>query len=375
MPCVVLCQVAQPGTLVRMNDHSGTEHGNDLDETAPEGAQNVVSIGKKHRPRAVREVETAPVAINIYGAVPATATAWACHKQGLHGAFEVLSWGEPGETAELREWPLSQLSEDEIRRRWGAGTFQCQWLKATETGGRRNLQRGRIFTLRAPEAVAPPPAAVASSPLGESFDLTMRVMAMIEKQSDQKVNNVMQMARELGGGGRGGLGGAELQLILQNQSAATEKQIQTAVAAAVAPLQAQLEREDEEGGSTVGAVAAAAAPLIRGKGAWATVANLAMANPDLVKVALPLVADTAMKVLALFTPKASPVAAPAPVVAPAPSPAPRPRAVAEQAAGPVVETGSVSSWRSDDPPAQTGPALDLDDAEEPAPLGGASDGS
>lgn len=320
-------------------------------ETDEETSQNVVSIGAKSRPRAQREEEPVTVPLSPFGAVPADATYWAAHKAGLGGTWDTLSWGAPGDTVELREWPLADLSEETVRERWGAGIYKIQWLKATPRGGRKSITYGRPVTLRPVDPVAPPAvraAAVAASPMGDAFALATQIMGMIEQNAEAKVQGYATMAQLIAGQNRGGgLGAAELQLILQNQATATKD----LVMAAIAPLQQELRDlrsardEDEPSGLPVAEAAAAAAPLIKGKGGWAAAINFAAANPKIVEVGLPVVAEMFGKLAGIFTPAPVPAPAPAP-----PAPAPRPRAMPEVAPAPAavvpaVESSSLSSWR------------------------------
>jgi hypothetical protein len=327
-------------------DGEGSE---DTGETVSETPENVVSIAPKGRPRAVPEPDAPAVPVSIFGAVPGAASYWAIRRQGLGGTLETLSYGAPGASAEVREWPIPELSEETIQKRWGAGTYQIEWLGVSATGGRKTVTRGRFFTLRPIEAPAPPPAAPASS-LGEAFTLATQIMGMIEHNADRKVEGYATMAKLLGAGQSNGLGAAELTLILQKQAESTRDM----VTSIVAPLQRDLAElratKDEPSG---GGVVAAAAGLVKGSGMGAQILNYAAANPEIVKTVLPVVSDMVGKLAAIFTPPAPPKFIPratpeaagaalaaAPMIAAALAPSSAPSQVAP---------GSLSAWESRTP--------------------------
>lgn len=348
----------------------GTDEGaaGDLD-----GGQNVRPIRPKPRARAEKqaadESEVMPVPISCFGSVPESAEYWGIQRTGMGGAWEVLAYGTPGSGVELREWPLAELSEAEVRRRWGAGLYRVQWLKGNGRGGRAAIGYGRTFKLTAPESASAPlaPAPSPLSSLNEGLSLATQIMGMVEAKADSKVDHVMQMAKfyaDIGGGRNNGLGAAELTLILQKQGESTRELI----TAAVAPLQrelGELRAARDAAPGLAGAAASAAGGLIKGSGGLATALNFAQGNPDLVKAALPLVADMFGKLAGIFTappaprpivravPELASSAAASPAayspVAPVPVPVPAP--------APPVEAspGSLGAWEarapSEAPPA------------------------
>ncbi|MDB4884459.1 MAG: hypothetical protein JWL95_3225 [Gemmatimonadetes bacterium] len=335
-------------------DGEGHEETGDTTETEVEDGGNVTPIRPKRRPRAVEESDPVPVPVSIFGGAPPSATHWACHRIEQSGAPVALSWGDEGESVELREWPMVELTEKTIRERWGAGSYKIQWLRS-ENGSRKSISYGRVFKLRevAPPP-APPPVVVGSNPMLDAFTLAMQITGMLEKQSDQKVSSVVQMAQMFAGRSNG-LGAAELQLILQNQAQQSEKQIAAAVAAAVAPLNERLaafddDDDDDDEPSAVGAAARAVAPLIKGKGFIPQALNFASANPDLVKAVAPMAIGFAQGVLSLLQKQRE-----AAQQQPAPPQPPRPRAVVEHEQPPQPPPAAASSpptvdWAPHGPP-------------------------
>lgn len=338
-----------------MTDFDDDEHeGNDNDEAgdddddgpetenAPPGPSEASPARSRRLPRAQPSVTAAAAAApsgppSPFGGVPLNATAWGIRKRndvgGTYGPD--LPWNPPGATIALREWPLAELSEQTVRQRWGAGTYQVHWLRTSERGGRDHVSYGREVTIL---PVVTPPAPAASSapampPAAGGLAEALQVLQIIESQADKKIEGMASLARLIAAGnGGGGLSEAGLSAILESNRTATVE----AVRAAVAPLVAD---DDDDASSTAGAVANAAAPFIKGKGTLSTVLNFAQANPELatkiagvvVPAVVPAVQSVLTSLLAAFAapprPPPPPVAAinPAlprarPVAVPAPSP-------------------------------------------------------
>jgi len=325
----------------------------------------------KPRPRAVpapRPVDPS-VPMSNFGGVPEGVTHWRMRRQQLGGGWEALSHAEPGAIAAVRVWPLAELKEEAIRERWGAGRYQVQWVRPTAGGGSNVLRGGQLVEIlpeTPPASATPVHAAALSSSLGPEVDRTLQMMRMIAGEADAKMSSVLQFAAALAGRQNNGFGAAELELIMRNNREATA----AAVAAAVAPLQAELasmraelDGEDDDEPGIVGAAAGAAASsgLLRGKGAWVQAANFAAGNPELVKAALPIVADTLSKIAAIFTP-AKPRPVPMmPPPAPSSPPMPPPAASLHGDAGRPVN-GSAPVPAPVVPPAPAAPEESKNDA-------------
>lgn len=335
--------------------HVGDGAGVDGDEgqELPEGVTGL--------PRAHPEVEELPSSVSPLGEVPARATYWGIRRQSMGGRWEVLSWGAPGEDAEVREWPITDLSVKTIQARWGAGTYQVQWLQPSGAGGRKHLTYGRPAVVRAavavPDVVAPAPGVAPASPFGPEFTHAMQIMGVIKQSAASDLQNIRAMADLMGGGNRG-LGGAELQLILQNQAAQTAALMKELVASAVAPLHAKLaeieardDDDEDDAGGGLAAVAQAGAGLIKGKGWLGTVLNWAQGNPDLakevIKGGMPIIASAATKIAEVVSapqPRAPMPRAQAPVVVTSTAPPVAPATHVHAPAAPEPEPGSLSSW-------------------------------
>lgn len=322
------------------------------EDAAPSAAPPVARARKPRAPMPAPASGPPPVKPpGVFGAVPPLVSHWGIAKRSPTGIFEPRGWAPPGAGIELKEWPISDLSETTLRDRWGDGVFAVQWIKPSNNGGRALLRGGRevtILPLAAPAApaAAAAPAAPAVNPAFAQLLPTFELMDLLQRRQDSDLGRLASLA-ELMAGRSQGLGAAELELILQRQ-AATQA---AAIAAAVAPLQAQIatmqEGEDDEGSPLLEA-AAAAAPFIKGKGLWGQAVNLAFAHPEaaatIAEKALPVLLEGASKLLAMFLPQqaTAPAAGPASVVVQMrPQGVARPRAVAAPAA---PRTAAEEAW-------------------------------
>lgn len=280
-------------------------------------------------PRAKPRAAVAAGPISPFGAVPRAATAWGIRKKpDVGGAWgRELEWAGPGDTLAVREWPLEELSEAEIRRRWGPGIYQVHWFKTTDTGGRGHLSYGREVTVL--PAIAPSSPAPASPPAGVSaLAEALQMMQILDQQSadrraaitaeaNQQIAGMAQLATimQRNAGGGGGIDAATLQTILRENREAT-------VAAVREVVGADDGDEDEGAAGVAGAAAAAAAPFVKGKGTLAQLLNFATANPaaaaKIAETALPIAASALGKLAEVFAPKAPSSPPPPPPAAVAP---------------------------------------------------------
>ncbi len=288
------------------------------DEDEDDDGARLAPIAAKRRPRASPAETDSPIAESIFGVVPKSVHDWRILKRSLHGDFVRMSWAAPGATLKIDTFPLDDLNEETIRTRWGAGTYRVEWRRPDN----RVLRGGKTVEILDPVRDVPSAAlehAPSSSVFGPEVDRTFAMMQLIDQQSTAKMSQVMQFAAALatanGGGNGGGLTADRLELILAKQAENTAK----IVAAAIAPIAAEMatlrreldEGEDDDEGGAASAIAAAVPQFIKGKGGFAQFANFMAGNPELVKVGLPIAAEALGKVAAIFTPP----------------PPPRPRAV------------------------------------------------
>ncbi len=323
------------------DDDGSTGDDEDEDDDLTMGNPKPVDVPAS-RPRARRAVAEKPEAVSppsIFGAIPEGVTHWGVCKRNVGGVFEEVGWAAPGAGVELREWPIGDLSEDTLRDRWGPGHYQCSWIRPQPRGGRRTLRGGREVSILALPSKASAPALSPSSPLaalGETFGLAKELMGTIKSEAQATVDGWTQIAAIMGTQNRGGLGAAELELILQRSAASNQAAITAAVTLAVEPLREQnaalaarlaaIDDEDDDSPIT-DAVAAAAPTFIKSKSGWAQALNLAVAHPDATKKiaegVLTGLAPAFMKIAEAFAKKPEP-----PAAKPAADEAERPRAKA-----------------------------------------------
>jgi hypothetical protein len=90
------------------------------------------------------------------------------------GEYKWCSWDE-GNGAKTNRWPLEKFSLEDIRARWGGGTYRCWWYR--EAGGQATS--GRTFEL---EALASEPPTMAPHANVESVTLTRaELRAMLDE--------------------------------------------------------------------------------------------------------------------------------------------------------------------------------------------------
>lgn len=126
----------------------------------------------------------------------------------------------------LKHWPLSTCSVDVIRERWGSGEFRVVWLvldpdHPQPEQRQRSGGNGRQFVLDsmpAPVHVAAP-AVATRAPSG--FEEAAAIMRFADDRTASQLAMVATLAQTFAGAnaGRGGLGAAELELILTRQTA------------------------------------------------------------------------------------------------------------------------------------------------------------
>lgn len=149
---------------------------------------------------------------NALGTPGDTVTHWGIsriHQREGKEKLERLEYADDG-GVHLREWPIGILSVDEVRARWGAGTFKCHWLIVDEQAEapserRKSGGHGKTFTLDAelPTRIAAPPREAAmpniAAPNGLSADSLLSVvttmMALADKRADTMISAVTQLAR------------------------------------------------------------------------------------------------------------------------------------------------------------------------------------
>lgn len=242
------------------DDHTGADSETEGGENATSTPDDKPAVRARSRSRVV----VGPP--SPFGAVPERATHWGIVRLGVGGSEDKLTFRSPDGAQELREWPLSELSEATVLQRWGAGTYRVTWWGAAARGGIGFITRGRVVTFHAPEA---PPAAVAmptSAPNG--FDQAIAFMRLADERVGTQLSAIAQLATAIAGRQSGGIDAATLQLLMDRQASTMREALQSVtqeLRGELAEVRRELAsfEEEGEGESTAAAVARAAAPLVK----------------------------------------------------------------------------------------------------------------
>lgn len=251
-----------------------TEHANDAERDDERDENEVVEASgdapKPVKPRTykrARAVADPSRELSIFGALPADATHFGIKKLNARDKFESQFAPSADGEAEVREWPLAQLSIGFVRQHWGGGQYRVEWVGPTDNGGRGFICNGRPFTVRAPEqAVAPQPAA-APTPFQQAVDF----MNMTDRRVGEQLDGIAKIAQIIAGvrpAQPTGPDASTLELMFQRHAHLTRDAVQ----AVVAPLQEEVSNlrariaefeEDEEEEEDDRAAPASAAPVFR----------------------------------------------------------------------------------------------------------------
>lgn len=128
-----------------------------------------------------------------WGAFPIETTHWGLHRRSVAGAWEKMSWAPEGEKVDATEWPIADLTVDNVAGRWGAGTYVIHWFGLSPAGGRRYISKGREFHIRPETPVAAQPAPGGGGDFERAVVL-MKSMAEVSRMFAQQAQTVVQPA-------------------------------------------------------------------------------------------------------------------------------------------------------------------------------------
>ncbi len=177
----------------------------------------------------------------------------------------------------LREWPLSELTQETVRERWGSGDYKVYWFANdpdnVDPGSRhRPAGNGPIVTFDEPEKQRiPAPLPVAPPPPPTGFEQALQFMALADQRAATQLQSIIATAQTLGGGGGGSAD--MMRLLLENQRLSMQQMLDQQRAASeaslalvrgeLATLRSELEDDDGEDGAPIEGAVRAAAPLFR----------------------------------------------------------------------------------------------------------------
>lgn len=332
-------------------------------------------------------------------------THWGISRVKLGGKLERLDHPAEG-GVRVREWPLAELALDEVRARWGAGSYKIHWLiPDADDPQQRSGGHGPLFTLD-PELsthVAPPPpaptmpaaapVAIAAPSNGLTADSLLTVVTTMMQLSDKRAEATINAITALASAQRAPERSAGPDVAVLNEMAALRAELaatnaRTEAAAQRAELEAKhreevarLQREVEDAKRRADEAEREAEretkpaiepgqPIMTQLGFGA--ANALMQKPEIAAALIEKAAPVLGALFGVGAPAASP---PPPASGPAPSngvPAPKVMPAAPpvvRAAAPVVKPAApidpaTSSWQPIAPPP---PSTEQPVAEQPAP--------
>lgn len=232
--------------------------------------------------------------------------AWGIGKKNGEGKLRACEY-QAADGTFVRQWPLSELTADNILERWGPGEYRVAWWQIDPSNPdptERSKPRGsgRYFRMADPPTVraaapSPAPSAPTRAPLVGGFAEALELMALIDSRANASQERTLQMAAAMAGRNNGGLDTQTLMLILNQQQAQTKELLATlqqqhdaslaTVRTELASLRSAFEDEDEDGESesTASTVVKAAAPLFRpgkpaGEAVKAAALNYLAEHPD-----------------------------------------------------------------------------------------------
>lgn len=317
---------------------------------------------------------------NALGTPGDTVTHWGISRVTQREGKEKLERLEYADDAgvHLREWPIGILSVDEVRARWGAGTFKCHWLivddkHETPAERRKSGGHGKTFSLDAelPTRVAAPPREAPmpsiATPNGLSADSLLNVVTTMMALADKRADSMIAAVTNLAAGRMGGNGApsddtarlmaqvAEMKAKLEadEKRREIEQKHRDELAARdreVADLKRKLEDSEREDRAPAGPTIEPGSPLWSQIGYGAV--NAALAKPELVGALLEKVGPLATALFGGGNAAQPATPAPAATAAP-PNGVPAPKAmppVVRTAVAPKAPEGPpppppVSSWQ------------------------------
>lgn len=223
-----------------------------------------------------------------FGPISASAEAWTAEKARAGGGFEPLSFPSPEEGVDRLRWPMSELSVETLRSRWGPGDYTVTLYRA----GGSYLKKCPMVRISAPPAVPPP--TVAPSTFAEALTF----MNAAKKEAQDTVQMVVALAgigaqRSAGGAAAGEQmiqlmlekQKAEMQLLFERQDAEHKRQ-RDKDEAERQRLQREIEqvrreREEDDGGGLVEGAAKGARIFRRGMGIGDFMMAFAAEHPEI----------------------------------------------------------------------------------------------
>lgn len=222
----------------------------------------------------------------------------------------------------IREWPIDELSIENIRARWGSGEFKVHWFSHDPENEDPNERRrpqghGPNFTLE-PETPAASVAAPAGMtiPNGGAGDVALHMMnfamsfaKLQNQQTAEQISTLMNLRGAAGAPAAAAppeMNAELLRLMVKDAARDAADAVAAKYEAQIAELKKKLEEAEEDDDDESAPLFTPGAPLLEQIGYG--ILNAAAKNPDLVSTVL-------APVLSRFLPAGAPQSAPPPAPA------------------------------------------------------------
>lgn len=194
-----------------MQDAEGTPQEN-RDETATDTVISAPETAAEAPPKRLQPVSKPRregIVDTNFGLIPAIADGWTAEKSRSGGGFEALSFPSPDGGVDRTRWPMSELTVENLRSRWGPGDYVVSLYRSN---GAHYLKKCPMVRIN-PPAAAPPPSVAPSS-----FQEALTFMNAAKKEAQDTVNMVVSLAALGGNRAPGGVGEQTIALMLEKQS-------------------------------------------------------------------------------------------------------------------------------------------------------------
>ena len=142
--------------------------------------------------------------VKVVGEPNEHVTHWAMSRNRKDGGWLRLDYPD-GDGVRIRVWPLSELTIDEVRRRWGPGEYRAHWLQVDPEAeqGKRNISAGHgtpfaLDPIAEPEPPPPPPAApampIGGGDMAAAFQFALQLSQMTQRDADRQLQSLLALS-------------------------------------------------------------------------------------------------------------------------------------------------------------------------------------
>lgn len=136
--------------------------------------------------------------VETFGVPPPKATHWTAHRltpnADGNGSGTPLSF-QGGRGLNLREWPIAELTLENLRRRWGPGRYRIGWIAATKSGRREAMGRGKNVELADLAEVEEEETHTAELVKPTGFERETQYLETVNKQAAGQLGAVVELTK------------------------------------------------------------------------------------------------------------------------------------------------------------------------------------